>query len=618
MMPWRPADPKGSSLSIVKRGLNLLAEPMCYVPLLFFALLLLMILLTKSSFYFDLYFTVFLFAGLSGAWNIIGGFGGQLSLGHSAFVGIGAYTSSLLFVKCGIPPLLGMGASIFLALLLAVIIGLPCFRLKGPFFSLATIAIAEVLQLLAVYFRGLTEGSEGLSIPFKPSFLNLTFQSKAKYAVVAYAFMVLVLVVSLWIKRSRLGFQLIALRDEDQAAESLGVDTAKAKMLALLFSAGLTSIGGTIYAQYILYLEPHAEFSMASSINLALISMVGGLGTVIGPIIGAFLLIPMQEILRNWMGGGAQGLYFIIYGLLLLAVVMFMPHGIIAFFSRQYEGLISRLPGTRKKIEERPPAGAVLRREETSTVSAHPAPFLLEVQSVSKVFGGVQALMDVSFSVRRGEIFGIIGPNGAGKSTLFNILAGAMPADRGEVRFRGDIVSRVKKPHLMSRRGIGRTFQIVKPFEQISVLENVIVGAFCKESDSREALGIAHEVIDFVGISDKRSFSGNSLTLSDRKKLEMARALATMPEVLLLDEVMAGLTPSEVNNSVELIHRIRDYGITIVIVEHVMQAIMSLSDRIMVIAEGKKIIEATPQEVVTDKRVIKAYLGDGYESLETG
>jgi branched-chain amino acid transport system permease protein len=592
-------------------------DPKIYLLFGALILLFLLVLFTKNSFYLNLYFMVFMYAGLSSAWNIIGGFGGQLSLGHSAFYGLGAYVSSLLYVKCGIPPLYGAIASIGLAIILALIIGYPCFRLKGPFFTLATIAVGEVLMLLAVHFKGLTAGSEGLSIPFNPSLLNLSFESKTPYAIEGFCFMLFALGISTWVKRSRLGYQLVALRDEDQAAEALGANTSKTKIAGLMISGGLTALGGSIFAQYILFLEPHSEFSLAVSVNLALISMVGGLGTIVGPVIGSFLLVPLQEFLRGWIGGSYQGLYFVIYGAILILVVIFMPRGIIDFFSAPYKLLLARLPSLRKKpaIDERglrkTPSSmqvSVTEKNRQSSIDT-----IVEVEAVSMRFGGLLATDNVSFSVSPGEIFGIIGPNGAGKSTLFNIMSGVYKSDSGSVRFKNLDLANINKSHLRCRLGIGRTFQLVKPFESISVLENIMVGAFCRHTKNSEAVRFSLEVLEFVGMLDKKDFSGRALTLADKKRLELARALATRPEVLLLDEVMAGLTPYEMGEAVELIKKIREYGITILIVEHVMQAIMSLSDRVMVLAEGKKIMEGAPIEVIRDPRVIKAYLGEGYE-----
>jgi branched-chain amino acid transport system permease protein len=606
---------------MVQTTFRLLGNPRVYSVLLVLLGLLAVLLFTRNPFYLNILFMILLYAGLSGAWNIIGGFGGQLSLGHSAFFGIGAYTSSLLFVKCGIPPLLGIFAGVGTASILAALIGIPCFRLKGPFFSLATIAIAEVLQLLAVYFKKITEGSEGLSIPFQPSFHNLIFESRNHYALVGFVFMLLVLAVSYWIQNSKLGYQLAALRDEDQAAETLGVNTLRAKMTAFWISGALTAVGATLFSQYILFLEPHSEFSINVSVNLALISMIGGLGTCIGPVIGSFLLIPLQEFLRTWIGGKYQGLHFVIYGGLLIAVVMFMPQGIIAFFSKKYESLLLRLPsfsGTPASPRLSPMGatnpGSTLFSKAAPAPRENEAAPILEVENLSKNFGGLKAISNLTFSVRRGEILGIIGPNGAGKTTLFNILSGVYRPDRGVVKFQGPVVSQLNKSHVLCRSGIGRTYQLVKPFENMTVLDNVMVGAFCRQSSREKARDRSLGILQFVGLAQKKAMLANEITLADKKKLEVARVLATQPRLLLLDEVMAGLTPVEVQETGELIRKIRDSGQTVIIIEHVMQAIMSLSDRVLVLSQGEKITEGRAEEVIRDARVIKAYLGESNDS----
>jgi branched-chain amino acid transport system permease protein len=606
---------------MLKTCFRLLGNPRVYSVLIVFLGLLAVILFIRNPFYLNILFMILLYAGLSGAWNIIGGFGGQLSLGHSAFFGIGAYTSGLLFVKCGIPPILGIFAGVGTASLLAAVIGIPCFRLKGPFFSLATIAIAEVLQLLAVYFKKITEGSEGLSIPFQPSFYNLIFESRNHYALVGFFFLLLVLAVSYWIQNSKLGYQLAALRDEDQAAETLGVNTLRAKMTAFWISGALTAVGATLFSQYILFLEPHSEFSINVSVNLALISMIGGLGTCIGPVIGSFLLIPLQEFLRMWIGGKYQGLHFVVYGGLLIAVVMFMPQGIIAFFSKKYESLLLRLPSFSGSPETSrlSPMGAMnpgstLFSKAIPVAGENEAAPILEVENLSKNFGGLKAISNLTFSVRQGEILGIIGPNGAGKTTLFNILSGVYKPDRGTVKFQGPVVSRLNKAHILCRAGIGRTYQLVKPFENMTVLENVMVGAFCRQSSRKKARDTSLEILQFVGLAQKKGMLANEITLADKKRLEMARVLATQPRLLLLDEVMAGLTPVEVQETGELIRKIRDSGQTVIIIEHVMQAIMSLSDRVLVLSQGEKITEGRAEEVIRDARVIKAYLGESNDS----
>lgn len=594
-------------------------EPKHYIPAIGVALLLIAVFTIHNTFILNLLFMIFVFAGMSSAWNIIGGFAGQLSLGHAAFFGLGAYTSSLLFVKCGVPPLLGILGSIVTSAILAILVGLPCFRLKGPFFTLATLSVAEVLQILAVYFNGITDGSEGLCIPYEPGFANLIFESKTCYALVGFVFAAVVTLISHWILNSRLGYQLAALRDVDEAAETLGVDTSVTKMKAFVISGVLTAIGASIYAQYILFLEPHSEFSVGVSIDLALISMVGGLGTTIGPIIGAFILIPLQEFLRSWIGGSYQGLHLVIYGFLLLAVVMFMPQGIASFLRGRYNRFLSYLPvlfdrkDETSTIEPSVASDSGLSFDRSDAVVAHSDGPIISVQDLSKNFGGLQAVSDVSFSVLPGEIYGIIGPNGAGKTTLFNLLSKNYPQSRGKFQFGNTEFSEIKKAHTACRLGIGRTYQLVKPFGNMTVLENVMVGAFCHEQNRNRAREIALEVLRFAGLDGKNDRLASELTLADKKRLEVARALATKPTVLLLDEVMAGLNNAEMDGAIDLIQKIRECGITVILVEHVMRVIMTLSDRIMVLAEGMKVTEGVPEQVMTDSRVIKAYLGEDYE-----
>ena len=239
-------------------------------------------------------------------------------------------------------------------------------------------------------------------------------------------------------------------------------------------------------------------------------------------------------------------------------------------------------------------------------------PVLLRTRKVTKIFGGLAAVKDVDLEVKRGEIFGLIGPNGAGKTTLFNLISGVYRPNSGAIEFKGQDFSKVNRPHQVCRKGIARTFQIVKPFGNLTVLENVMIGVFSKVKGAEQALAEASEILDWIGMGEKKKVIAKSLTLPDRKRLEFARALATKPDLLLLDEVMAGLTPHEVDETLLLLRKIREGGVTLFVVEHVMRAIMSLSDRVAILHHGEKIMEGTPQEVAKDERVIKAYLGEEY------
>lgn len=285
---------------------------------------------TSNAYYLDVIVQIYMWAAAATAWNLLGGYAGQFSLGHAAFFGIGAYTSSLLFLAWGLTPWLGMLAGGVLSSLFALFIGYLSIRLRGPFFTLSTIAMAEVLLILAVYFRGVTGGSEGVSLPYATSALNFTFEDKRVYALVALGFLLAALAVTRLIETSRLGYYLVAIREEEDAARAVGVPVLRMKLVAAAASAFLTALVGTFYAQYVLWIEPSHTFSLGVSIQLALIVIIGGLGTLLGPLIGATLIVPLNMFLRAWLGAAVSGLYLVVYGLVLVLVVLYARQGLVA------------------------------------------------------------------------------------------------------------------------------------------------------------------------------------------------------------------------------------------------------------------------------------------------
>jgi len=301
------------------------------------------------------------------------------------------------------------------------------------------------------------------------------------------------------------------------------------------------------------------------------------------------------------------------YGFALILVVVFMPQGIVGLFQNRK----LRLPPRWHRLIA--PAAAAVQSRSPDLISMLcrqlPIPegeAILECRGLTKDFGGLVALSGVDLRIGKGEIFSLIGPNGAGKTTLFNLVSGVYPPSAGSIRFRGEEISGLRHSHQMCRRGVGRTFQIVKPFGKMTVLENVMVGAFCRDRDPGLAREEALKIIAFTGLTGRIEAQAHQLTIADRKRLEFARALATKPDLLLLDEVIAGLNPTEAAQVEDMIRSIRDQGITVFLIEHIMQSVMSLSDRILILHHGEKIMEGVPREVASDPRVIQAYLGEEY------
>jgi branched-chain amino acid transport system permease protein len=371
----------------------------------------------------------------------------------------------------------------------------------------------------------------------------------------------------------------------------------------------LTALGGTIYAQYVQFIDPGTLFDVAISVRFALLSIIGGMGTAVGPIIGSAILTPLDTMLRSWLGGAYAGLGFFTYGIVLIVFVLVLPEGVMRWVRDHLYLAIQKLPeivlfGAKKDYPYVSPV--------TRTAFADPDLPLLKVEGVTKAFGGLKAIEDVSVTIQRGEIVGLIGPNGAGKTTLFNLIDGFYRLNGGKITFKREDITNLTPP-IICMKGIGRTFQLVKPFPHITVFDNVRVGSWLRNNSSRPVYQKTKEVLHFVGLEKYQDYQASNLTLANRKRLELARALATEPELLLLDEVMAGLNPAEIEEIITVVRKVSsEMKVTLLIIEHVMKAIMALSHRIVVLDYGKKIAEGRPEEIAKNESVIKAYLGEEY------
>jgi ABC-type branched-subunit amino acid transport system ATPase component/ABC-type branched-subunit amino acid transport system permease subunit len=551
------------------------------------------------------------------SWNIISGYAGYVSLGHSAFLGIGAYTVGILATKWDVNPLLLAPLGGVTAVVAAVLVGSVVLRTRGHAFVIITIALLLAAQVIAVNFRSLTNGSDGITLDLPP--WSRDIQNVPFY----YAFLGLLTITvlfSAWIRRTKFGTGLIAIREDEGKAAAIGVNTTRYKVVAYAASAFFIGVAGGVYAYFLTFLNPIGAFSILASVSIVLAALVGGRGTLYGPVVGAFIVSIGSQAATEYAGGTESRV--LLYGVALVLVVLFLPAGLLptahAWWRRrhparvEYTDQAAALRRHRAQVRDRELLPAVAGAD-SPVAAAEP---LLEVRGAMKRFGGLIAVNQADLVVRQGSITGLIGPNGSGKTTLFNLITGSMRADAGEILFAGRRVDRMP-PWRRAHLGVGRTFQVTRLFKSMTVQENVVAplpdsrwrNMVAGSVSGREAAR-ARELLDFVGLARFADQPAGSLSYGQQKLVELAQVLMLEPKLVLLDEPAGGVNPSLVGRMVEIVRELNQRGVTFLVVEHNIPMVLELCDPIVVFSRGAAIAEGPPQTIREDPLVLDAYLGD--------
>lgn len=571
-------------------------------------------LLVKNAFWIHIgqtiAFTTIVVIGL----NLLLGLSGQLSLGQAGFYAIGAYGSAIVAATCGYPLWVSIPAGISAALLAGVVVGFVALRTRALYLAMATLAFGFIVEILAQRWVTLTGGTMGIFGVPQLHFGDPAWGNTSFFWVVL-GVLLFVQLVNDYIMGSFWGRNLQAIRESESFARTVGLNVALWRSAIFAGSAVLAGVGGLFFAHQNGYVSSDA-FNLSMSLNFLIAVVIGGLGHPYGPVVGAAVMALIGEAIA-----GLYHFSLLLYGLILFTVMLLLPEGLV--------GLFARVKGLFRKGEE-PPGEITEDPQQDDTVIAglsrgeggRSREAVLEICGVTKSYAGLMAVGDVSLTVKRGTIHALIGPNGAGKSTLINVISGLYTADAGTLKLFGGDVTRMPA-HRRVRLGIARTFQNLQLINSLSVLENVMLGfqenrpgflaGFAKwlftsryEAEERDK---ALAILRFFGISRLADRMPGDLPYGHRKLCELARAVAQRPAFMLLDEPISGLNEQEVCEISRVVVRLRDAGITILVVEHNMDFVMSICDYVTVLDYGRKIAEGKPDEIRNDQKVIDAYLG---------
>ena len=528
---------------------------------------------------------------------VVLGYAGQINLAQAAFFGVGAYAVGLGTVAWGLNFWLSFALGLGAAALAGLVLGLTTLRLGGHYLAMITISFQQIFDLVLTNWIDVTRGPDGIPGIEPPALFGLHLTDKRAYLLFCAAVLYLLIWFVWWLPKTRLGRAMRAVRDNELAAETIGVHTLRTKVIAFTISAVLGGIGGSFYAAGFSYISPD-NFSFLRSIEFLTAVLLGGAQSPFGAALGTVLIVLLPEWLRF-----LKSLYLAVYGLGVILIMVFLAEGIWGLLRNTFQRI-------RKPIAPVIGAAPALNFD----IKAPGDRPVLKLENLQKHFGGLRAVDGIDVEVAPGTVHALIGPNGSGKTTSLNVVNGIYRPTAGRIFLDGIDVTQMK-PHERAGLGMGRTFQNIRLFPTMSALENVMVGGQRDNNPmeaGREALVTrALSALDFVGILDRAHMIVRNLPYGHQRMVEIARALAAHPKLLLLDEPGAGLNQTEKQELVGLLKRLRGHGLTLFLIDHDMGLVEKVSDKITVLNFGKKIAEGTPQEVLRHPDVIAAYLGEG-------